>query len=215
MPDQASFDLDFRPRSYWGPQNLRTYYGARITGECRRAALVKQIDEYRGSPRFLEASLDAQLRSEIGGLHPWLMGGEYLPPLREGELEIARVVLRSTTMDVTSIRARQSGERIYYSIVDEYPEFGADRFKARPRWSKEPLSMRQVVDIIDANSLIDEPRDMNLEYSSYDEVYDFAQVHSAFYPELERWYDEANEEWRVEREKEWLDENEELLEDEE
>lgn len=38
---------------------------------------------------------------------PSWMGGEYLPDSEPGEVEIARIVLQSTTMDVFSIRARR------------------------------------------------------------------------------------------------------------
>ena len=44
------------------------------------------------------------------------MGGEYLPDLLPNEVEIARVVLKSTTMDVQSIRARRTKHRIIYRI---------------------------------------------------------------------------------------------------
>ena len=38
--------------------------------------------------------LDEALREAWGRLHPANMGGEYLPPLRKGEVEIARISLR-------------------------------------------------------------------------------------------------------------------------
>ena len=47
------------------------------------------------------------------------MGGEYLPPLRKGEVEIARISLESTTDDQISIRARRGRERIRCRVVDE------------------------------------------------------------------------------------------------
>ena len=55
-----------------------------------------------------------------GRLHPSNMGGEYLPLLRKGEVEIARISLQSVTADQISIRARRLSKRIGYRIVDEY-----------------------------------------------------------------------------------------------
>ena len=44
----------------------------------------------------------------------------YLPNLRVGEVEIARISIESTTGDVTAVYARKLGERIHYRVVDEY-----------------------------------------------------------------------------------------------
>jgi hypothetical protein len=38
------------------------------------------------------------------------MGGEYLPDYEEGDVEIARIELESTTADVISIRVKKEGE---------------------------------------------------------------------------------------------------------
>ena len=52
------------------------------------------------------------------------MGGEYLPPLEDDEIEIAQYVYASVTQDVTSIRARRCGKRIRYpSSTRTRPEF--------------------------------------------------------------------------------------------
>jgi hypothetical protein len=56
------------------------------------------------------------------------MGGEYLPNLMPNEVEIARVTMTSTTMDVISIRARHTKHKIIYRIVDEYMEPDDDRY---------------------------------------------------------------------------------------
>ena len=110
-----NFVLDFCPTSYWGPQGLSSYYGSHITGELRRQAAKRAADAWDGPVDYLQPSLDSDARSMRASIHPWCMGGEYLPPLRPDEVEIARVSLRSVTMDVFSIRARRSGDRIYYS----------------------------------------------------------------------------------------------------
>jgi hypothetical protein len=43
-----------------------------------------------------------------------------LPDLTASELEFARVMMKSTSMDAISIRARLTKNRIFYRFVDEY-----------------------------------------------------------------------------------------------
>ncbi len=148
---------------------------------------------------ILQPALDEQHRAAAGAVHPWLMGGEYLPDLLSDEVEIARVTLKSTTLDVISIRARRIKDQIVDRIVDEYMEEGDDRFSIKPETSTAPLSLEQVIRVIEENDLVDGPREGNYEGGTYcgpDEIFDFCTVSSAFYPELARRFDEANEEWR-------------------
>jgi hypothetical protein len=194
------FDLDFRPKSYWGPQSLASYFGSHITGELRRKAAKNEAASGSDLAVPTEPTLDSTARSMQGAIHPWLMGGEYLPPLRADEVEIARVTLRSVTMDVFSIRARRSGERIYFRLVDEYMEQEPpERFAVKPRWAKSPLSMRQVISIIDENGLIDDYRDLNFDGTNADEIFNFATASSEFYPELAAYFDHQNEKWLEEQ----------------
>lgn len=194
------FDLDFRPKSYWGPQSLASYFGSNITGELRRQAAKNEAASGSDLAVPTEPTLDSTTRSMQGAIHPWLMGGEYLPPLSADEVEIARVTLRSVTMDVFSIRARRSGERIYYRLVDEYMEQEPpERFVVKPRWAKKPLSMRQVISVIDGNGLIDDYRDLNFDGTNADEIFNFATASSEFYPELAAYFDHQNEKWLEEQ----------------
>src|SRR5207245_204761 len=89
--------------------------------------------------------LNEEARSRLGKIHPSFMGGEYLPDYANGEVEIARVELQSTTSDVISIRARKEGKTIAYSVADEYET----EFPVSPRSSAKPLSLEQVIDLID------------------------------------------------------------------
>jgi hypothetical protein len=199
MLEQKEFDLGYRPKSYWGPQDLRTHYGARAKGELRREAGLALLDDGIADDGILTSSLSNAERSAAGAVHPWLMGGEYLPDYLTNEVEIARVTMKSTTMDVISVRARPTRQRIIYRVVDEYMDDFGDRFSVKPKTSKWPLSMGQLIQVIEANELVDVPRENNYEggtYCSPDEIFDFCTVSSAFYPQLARWYDEANESWR-------------------
>jgi hypothetical protein len=79
----------------------------------------------------------------------FLMGGEYLPELRVNEVEIARIIKKSTTLDVVSIRARQTKNRIVYKIVDEYPEYEPNYFLAKET-SVKPLTLSELIEMIDS-----------------------------------------------------------------
>lgn len=200
MPDSEKFDLDYRPRSYWGPQDLGTHYGARVKGELRRQVVLSDLEAGTPDTTIMQSALTKDERRAAGAVHPWFMGGEYLPDLLGSEVEIARVTMKSTTMDVISIRARRTKTRIVYRIVDEYMDDHDEQYRLVPKTSRRPLSMAQVIKLIELNNLIDRPRAMNYECCSAEEVHDFCTVSSSFYPELRPWFDESNREWLVREE---------------
>lgn len=208
MPNPNKYDLDFRPVTYWGPQDLKTRFGSRIKGEIRRKAALDELERGIADPGVLSESLSKAERGAVGSIHPWLMGGEYLPDLLPNAVEIARVVLKSTTMDVQSIRARRTRHRIIYRIVDEYAEDGID-FTVSPKTSTKPLTFRRLIQMIDGaveGGLVGNGRDWHYHEggSTADEIFDFETASSAYYPQLAKWYDEVNEEWlnRVKRDEE-------------
>lgn len=77
------------------------------------------------------------------------LGGEYLPALAHGEVEIARVALASTTGDVQSIRARRTEEGIRVVVVDEYE----NGFVDGERVSERPLTLRELTELIDGSHI--------------------------------------------------------------
>jgi hypothetical protein len=137
------------------------------------------------------------------------MGGEYLPDFLDGEVEIARVTLASTTMDVTSIRARIVDGGYEYRVVDEYEEERETEFDVQPKSSDEPLTLGQVIDIIDTSELVSGPRDMNFQGgATAEEIFNFATVTSVYYPDLETYFDTADEKWLEEKQREEEEEEE-------
>ena len=197
MPNPNQYDLDYGPASYWGPQDLKTYYGSRVKGELRRATAIQDLDEGIADDVVLQPALTDDQRTAAGAFHPWLMGGEYLPNLFPNEVEIARVTLKSTTMDVISIRARHTKQRIIYRIVDEY---GDMEYVLRPKTSVKPLTLRRVIALLDGavdGGLVGSGRDWHYNDggSTAEEIYNFETASSAFYPQLAAWYDAVNEEW--------------------
>ena len=156
------YDWDFRPQSYF-PE----------------------------TPAAREMPIDEGIRRTLGAMHPSLMGGLYLPPRAEGEVEIARISLASVTADQISIRARPVKGGIAYAIRDEYDTV----FELHPRRSKRPLTMRQIAGLIDGateeGGVVYGYVSLNVENGGADprELMGFATVTSAFYPELGPWYE--------------------------
>lgn len=92
-----------------------------ILGKARRDMARQLAGEGDGLPPELLMSAPSDSdREAFGRIHPMFMGGEYLPHLQAGEVEIARISLQSVTADQISARARWVGDQISYSIVDEY-----------------------------------------------------------------------------------------------
>ena len=124
MPNPNDFDLDFRPRSYWENLDDHSEVATKVKGELRRK-VAKELDESGIYDPIISAeSLSEEQLIAAGRVHPMFMGGEYLPDQLPNEVEIARVTLKSTTMDVISIRARRTKNRIIYRIIDEYSDEG-------------------------------------------------------------------------------------------
>ena len=105
------------------------------------------------------------------------------------------MVLASVTQDVYSFRARRTrpGARIRYRLLDEYDA----RFTLKPASSTRPLSLRQLIHLIDTAES-DELDTMGWPFverfaawqlESADSAWDaanFVSVESSVYPELER-----------------------------
>jgi hypothetical protein len=138
-----SIDWQYRPNTYFWTQQYGIGLTSDIKGVERRRLYEESLEDGEElDPRFAVPQLDAESRTQLGRLHPWFLGGEYLPNPRRNELEIARIVIASTTQDVTSIYARALGNRIAYRTVDEY---GGDTLTGR---SLKALSFRPVAAFI-------------------------------------------------------------------
>jgi hypothetical protein len=203
MKMSTSIDWQYRPTSYFWAKG----YGIGLTSDIKgveRRRLYEQalnagseIDPLMASPE-----LDAASRASLGRLHPWFLGGEYLPNVRGTEVEIARIVIASTTQDVTSIYARPVGKRIAYRIVDEYD--GETISGRSTRTSTRPLSLEALVQFFINGWELLTCLDANFESKGYDhtEVHDFiVEASSSFYPEFDKaisatincWLDEIHE----------------------
>jgi hypothetical protein len=155
---------------------------------------------------LLEDVLDEETRDALGAGHPSWMGGEYLPGLLPGEVEISRIVLASVLQDVISIRARRrrNGSRILYRIADEYGEPGEPGWICRPASSVRPLTMGRLVELIETarcprfdvgdGPLTEGLRDFQMDSEPRDLV-GFVRVESGFYPGLAEHFERRAAEW--------------------
>jgi hypothetical protein len=181
-PGHPEVDLSFRPKSYFGPASLEQHLKNSIHGEERRRIVAQLIDEGRLDelPAALgQKQLSEAERNALGWIHPAFMGGEYLPPDDELEVEVARITLRSTLSDVTCVRARSEGGRIHYRVVDEY---GGDTLSGETkRVSKRPLALGELLDFFMGAWDLFAVCDMNYEGDA-DAALGFFKGSSPFYP---------------------------------
>jgi hypothetical protein len=191
----SDIDLDFRPAGYFWPHSLSTHLLSTVKGAARQKyiqSLIAQdrLDELEGY--LAKESLSDSERSATGRVHPMFMGGEYLPNLRKGEIEIARISLRSTTYDVISVRATRAKTRIRYRIVDEYQ---ADSYLNGPgchRTSIRPLTLGQLEQFIEGAQAGMEIVRSNLDHDclgGIKEYVGFLCATSQFYPQLKALYE--------------------------
>lgn len=210
-------DLSFQPSTYWPAAPSVDELLSSISGEARRAIVRDdpsrsvEPDDFLIKPTLSEAE-----RRAWGSIHPALMGGEYLPELLEGQVEIARISLASTTGDQISIRARRLPDAIEYAVVDEYET----AYVCTPERSIHPLTLGELIELIDGTEHPDDIASGGLVKShwnfqfdesmpGYDQIPDvprFTTVSSAFYPELCRYYAEEAERWVVQMREENPDE---------
>lgn len=145
------FNSDYRPNSYWGPQLLETAILSKIKGQERKEMVSKYLksNDLSAMSYLTDELLPEEIRKSYGQIHPNFMGGEYLPDTKDNEVEIARVVLKSTTQDVYSFRAKKLKNKIKYSIYDEYE----NTFDLAIKTSTKPLTFSQVVKLIEFSTV--------------------------------------------------------------
>lgn len=205
---EIEFDFDYRP-DYWSPENPKALILGNVTGEMRRVFLERLIEgdstvELLIDEDAREDHLTPEGRVAQGRFHPSGFGGEFLPEYLPGELEIARIVLESVTMDVVSVRARRTDGKILFRAVWEYPEYG--QILLDPTVSEEPLDFREMIDLMHSvhhfdgenheGSFIDASREANVNAgASLERMRYFVAVKSFFYPKLEAYFDLKAQEW--------------------
>jgi len=204
VPEVPGIDLDYRPRNYFWAADLKVPLPSSIAGEARRQLVRTLLEADRPIPDGLDAAiLDEETRQMWGRLHPANMGGEYLPPLRKGEVEIARIAIASTTGDVTSVYARRCKSRIRYRVVDEY---GGDTLSGRnTRGSTHPLTLGDLEAFFNGAWSIFDLLECNFGREGYDidQMLGFVvSVESQFYPRIGELYERRIATWAAAQRKE-------------
>ena len=202
MKKYEGINYGFRPDSYWVDKTIRQSILRDIKGTERR----KLIDEALKNGRFdkvedalVGAELQSGLRDRLGSIHPHFMGGEYLPGYDDGETEIGRIELQSTTSDVISIRARVEGEEIRYRVVDEYN----GKFSLACESSKRPFSLGEFIEFIEGTELNELYGPISTAYNasnaeyheSREELRYFTSLSSDIYFDLNEHYENVFEDW--------------------
>jgi hypothetical protein len=227
-PFDAEFDFAFRPQTYWPGLPSEETIHAQIKGTVRRdlakGMLEGKPSTIAGADFAFEESLDEKTRETWGRVHPDMLGGEFLPDYLQGEVEIARIDLASVTSDALQLRARPDDGEIAYRVVDDYETEHGDpstwAYKLEPTRSVEPLTLGELIDLIDGArrtgaiaygnekydaGLIGGIINQNLEMADqeFESMRDFFTVSSAFYPQLGPYYDARMEHWYVETVRAW------------
>ena len=120
--------------------------------------------------------------------------GEYLSELSSNEIEICRLVLDSSSIDITSLRVKKNKDRYAYKMVDEQ----SSKFILPIKTSIKTLKMKELIEIFD--NLI-EPIAVyeNIENKmTSEEINQFVNIESSFYPEIGNYYSSMIEKWTEE-----------------
>ena len=193
--DVKGVDLSFRPSSRLFPLTAEKLLLSRVKGTQRRESLTAAIEQDRLgdlNPFFTQTSLSAEDRRARAAIHPSFMGGEYLPDYEEGELEMARLSLRSVTADVISIRLRRTEDGFVYRIVDEYMDQDPNGLLDEPTTIvvDQPLTMKDFGAFVVQVSRMDHWCDPE-SHETEEEAQDFVVATSEFYPEFGDYIAEA------------------------
>jgi len=207
MKKYRGIRYSFRPKSYWNDDDPLAAILRNVTGENRRqmitdfwkADCLEQLD-----PALLSDELDEGTRDSLGRIHPSFMGGEYLPTLLDGEVEIARICLQSTTSDVITLRARPVPAGIAYRVEDEYD----GEFTLPITESKRPLTLLEVIRQFDEGALegLDSGGGLAHAYNlmngqemdpddATESLRGFTSIRSAIYPQLAEHFERAYDDW--------------------
>lgn len=181
-------DLTFRPAARLFPMPAERLLLSKVKGTWRREVLALAVEEDRLNevdPFFTTTALTKEERLARSAVHPSFMGGEYLPDFEEGEIEVARIDLRSVTADAISVRLRVTRSEFVYRVVDEYMDEYDNGLLESPSTilSDTPLSLGEFGRfVVHASRLVDivDPE----RFDSEDEAQDFVFASSEVYPEF-------------------------------
>lgn len=180
-------DLNYQPEGYFRPAGLRQHLITQVKDAAVRAHLERllehgdfeALDEFLGDTGVLKEDLEG-----LQSIHLSVMGDNYLPDLENGEVEIARIEIASTTGDVTSLYAKKLCDSYEFRVVDEYE---GDTLSDNTTMKAElPLTLGQMVDFFfEAWPLID-VLEMNDLHDDIESALRFFLARSEFYPSFHK-----------------------------
>jgi len=180
----VTIDLAYRPKTYFRPMALEKYLLSKVKGAVMRKKIAALFEEGRhdeASELVDITGLSKEGQKRLESLHPMYMGGNYLPDAEEGEVEIARISIQSTTHDVTSVYARVEDGTMHYRVVDEYA--GDTLQGTTEAQTAEPMTLGELTTFfLQAWPLI-EVLESNFEDDT-ERALDFFSGSSEFYPEF-------------------------------
>ena len=153
----AKVDLGFRPQSYWDLSFPALAILSAIAGHHRRG-LARRLLAFGLAPadvhpgylteELVAEQLTPSRRASFKAMSEAFTLGEFLPPLPEGTVEIARQIVRSGgEANVVSIRAcRDEDGYIAYTVVDEHDT----GFLFTAPWKREPLWLGELVHLLES-----------------------------------------------------------------
>jgi hypothetical protein len=171
VPDLCSVINYFAPAPTKEEEVLR-----RILGNFRRGFVGRAIKEggLASIPEsWTASSISEVLKSMLQRQHPTARGGEDLPDLAKGGVEIARMTLANSVHgEVTSLRARRGGTggKIRFRMVDEYQS----DIELPISTATAPLSAEEVLAMFRDSDPSQTDTDCEIEFQSF------------FYPDLDK-----------------------------
>jgi hypothetical protein len=184
----AGINLEFRPSDRLFPMTAEKLLLSRVKGTWRREVLTMAVaEDYLNEvdPFFTQVALDNEERRARAAVHPTFMGGEYLPDFEEGEIEVARIDLRSVTADAISIRLRRLPIGFAYRVVDEYMDENENGLLESPTFllADRPLTLAQFGEFAIRVSRLTDICNTD-RFDSVDEAQGFVSASSEFYPQF-------------------------------
>ena len=201
--------MAFRPATYWPDALTPEQLLATIRGKKRRD-IARRLYAEQGfsalSGFLVKPGLDEHERDDWILRGPSCMGGEFLPALAAGHVEIASVSMASTTSDQVSIRALREVDHIRYSIVGEYEDEEGMSYDLPFETSKSPLSMQELLAFMDGatyqndlypGGILSSSWFMMHEFGHDDVagVSEFLSLSSPFYPSINACYLQLAADW--------------------
>lgn len=142
-----AIDLNFQPKTYFGPQTLEQQFLSEVKGALLRDKLKELFEQGRHDEVMnvlKDGGISEKDRDALEAMDSKFMGGNYLPNTERGEVEIARARLFNMMCDVTSVYARREASLIRYRVVDEHD--GSTLEGPTEMESSEPLTLGELAD---------------------------------------------------------------------